>query len=90
MSLEQIRACLEASEEVQFAGRNREEVYRWVDQTLGQQNPEMSEILRDTARQTRPPATPSATTVTLQPSQKNTSGWVHSDIHHEVLLSLSL
>jgi len=38
LSLEQIRAFLEASEEMQFAGRNREEVYRWVDQTLGQQN----------------------------------------------------
>ena len=34
LSLEQIRAFLEASEEVQFEGRNREEVYGWVDQTL--------------------------------------------------------
>ena len=38
LSLEQIGAFLEASEEMQFAGRNREEVYRWVDQTLRQQN----------------------------------------------------
>ena len=43
MSLEHIRAFLEASEEMQFAGRNRQEVYRWVDQTLGQQN--YSELL---------------------------------------------
>ncbi len=37
LSLEQIRAFLEASEEVQFEGRNREEVYGWVDQTLRRQ-----------------------------------------------------
>lgn len=37
LSLEQIRAFLEASDEVQFAGRNREEVYGWVEQTLRQQ-----------------------------------------------------
>lgn len=37
MSLEQIRAFLEASEEVAFEGRNRDEVYGWVDQTLRQQ-----------------------------------------------------
>ena len=34
LSLEQIRAFLEASEEVGFKGRNREEVYDWVNQTL--------------------------------------------------------
>jgi hypothetical protein len=32
--LEQIRAFLETSQEVQFADRNREEVYSWVNQTL--------------------------------------------------------
>ena len=38
VSLEQIRAFLEASEEVQFEGQNREEVYGWVDQVLRQQH----------------------------------------------------
>ena len=37
LSLEQIRAFLKGSAEVGFKGRNREEVYRWVDQTLRQQ-----------------------------------------------------
>jgi transposase InsO family protein len=37
LSLEQIRAFLEASDAVQFEGRNREEVYGWVEQTLRQQ-----------------------------------------------------
>jgi len=37
LSLEQIRAFLEASDEVGFQGRNREEVYDWVNQTLRQQ-----------------------------------------------------
>ena len=37
LSLEQIRACLEASDEVRFEGRNREEVYSWVEQILWQQ-----------------------------------------------------
>ena len=37
MSLEQIQAFLQASEEVGFQGRNREEVYGWVNQTLRQQ-----------------------------------------------------
>src|ERR1700688_4167010 len=36
MSLEQIRSFLEASDEVEFKGRNREEVYGWVNQTLRQ------------------------------------------------------
>src|SRR4026209_1964939 len=36
MSLEQIRALLEASDEVEFACRNREEVYSWMNQTLQQ------------------------------------------------------
>ena len=34
MSLDQIRAFLKASEEVHFQGRNREEVYQWVSETL--------------------------------------------------------
>lgn len=38
LSLEQIRAFLEASEEVRFEGRNREEVYNWVHQTLRSQD----------------------------------------------------
>ena len=37
MSLEQIRVFLECSGEVRFEGRNREEVYGWVNQTLRQQ-----------------------------------------------------
>jgi len=37
LSLEQIRALLEASDEVGFKGQNREEVYGWVNQTLRQQ-----------------------------------------------------
>lgn len=37
LSLEQIRAFLEASSEVGFEGRNREEVYSWVNQTLSRQ-----------------------------------------------------
>lgn len=34
LSLDQIRAFLKASEEVRFQGRNREEVYQWVSETL--------------------------------------------------------
>jgi transposase InsO family protein len=34
LSLEQIRAFLDASEEVRFEGKNREEVYNWVNQVL--------------------------------------------------------
>ena len=37
LSLEQIRAFLEASDEVGFKGRNREEVYGFVSETLRQQ-----------------------------------------------------
>ena len=37
LSLEQIPAFLEGSEEVVFEGRNREEVYGWVNETLRQQ-----------------------------------------------------
>jgi transposase InsO family protein len=37
LSLEQIQAFLEGSGEVGFKGRNREEVYGWVNQTLRQQ-----------------------------------------------------
>src|SRR5437016_11112738 len=40
MSLEQIRALLQASEEIEFAGKNRKEIYLWMGQTLvGQQYP---------------------------------------------------
>jgi len=38
MSLEQIRAFLEASEPVEFAGQSREETYRWLEQTLRAQD----------------------------------------------------
>jgi transposase InsO family protein len=34
MSLEQIRALIEASEEVEFEGKDRKEVYNWVKKTL--------------------------------------------------------
>jgi hypothetical protein len=34
LGLEQIRAFLEATEEVRFEGRDREEVYGWVNETL--------------------------------------------------------
>jgi transposase InsO family protein len=37
LSLEQIRAFLEGSDEFRFEGRNREEVYGWVNGTLRQQ-----------------------------------------------------
>ena len=37
LSLELIQAFLESSDEVEFKGQNREEVYGWVDQTLRQQ-----------------------------------------------------
>jgi transposase InsO family protein len=37
LSLEQIRAFVEASDGVEFEGRHREEVYGWVNQTLRQQ-----------------------------------------------------
>jgi len=36
LSLEQMQALLEASDGIGFQGRNREEVYGWVDQTLRQ------------------------------------------------------
>src|SRR5947209_9877897 len=38
MSLEQIRAFLEASDELAFEGRNRCEVYSWVERTLRELN----------------------------------------------------
>jgi hypothetical protein len=37
LSLEQIRAFLEASQGAGFKGRNREEVHGWVNQTLRSQ-----------------------------------------------------
>ena len=38
LSLEQIRAFLEASEEVRFQAKDRQELYTWVDRTLRQQD----------------------------------------------------
>jgi hypothetical protein len=38
LSLEQIRAFLEASEEVRFQAHDRGELYRWVNQRLRQQD----------------------------------------------------
>jgi hypothetical protein len=38
LSMEQIRAFLEASEEVRFQARDRRELFEWVDQILGRQN----------------------------------------------------
>jgi transposase InsO family protein len=38
LGLEQIRAFLEASDEVQFEGRDRRELYSWVNQILRQQD----------------------------------------------------
>jgi len=38
MGVEGIRAFLAASEAVQFAGQKREEIYRWVDRTLREQD----------------------------------------------------
>ena len=37
LSLEQIRAFLEASGEVHFAGQRRQEVYEWITRLLRQQ-----------------------------------------------------
>jgi len=37
LSLDQIEAFLKASDEIRFAGENREQVYRWVEQVLRQQ-----------------------------------------------------
>jgi transposase InsO family protein len=38
LSLEEIQAFLKGSDEVDFAGQKREEVYEWVNQTLRQQH----------------------------------------------------
>jgi transposase InsO family protein len=37
-SLEQIRAFLDGNQEVRFQGEGRDEIYRWVDRTLRQQD----------------------------------------------------
>ena len=37
LSLEQIRAFLEATEEIEFEAAHREEVYQWITQTLCEQ-----------------------------------------------------
>jgi len=51
LSLEEIQAFLEASEEVGFKGRNRDEVYQWVNETLrGQRFQEMKRIGRGVVR----------------------------------------
>ena len=51
LSLEEIRAFLEASEEVGFKGRNRDEVYLWVNQTLrGQRYQELKRTGRGVVR----------------------------------------
>ena len=55
LSLEQIRALLEASQEVRFAGHGRAEVYAWMGQTLrehgyGKQNREAKGWLRSYVR----------------------------------------
>jgi hypothetical protein len=47
LSLDQIQAFLEGSHEVRFEGRNREEVYKWVNGTLRQQR---FELLKRSAR----------------------------------------
>jgi transposase InsO family protein len=51
LSLEQIRAFLQASQEVQFAGEKRQEVYEWIGRTLQvqeyrQQNRQSRGLLR--------------------------------------------
>src|SRR5579864_1356523 len=52
MSLEGIRAFLAASEPVQFAGQKREEIYRWVEQTLREQDyPSLGRAGRGLVRQ---------------------------------------
>ena len=38
VSLEQIRAFLEASGEVRFQARDREQLYGWIDRTLRRQD----------------------------------------------------
>ena len=37
LSLEQIRALMQASQEVRFAGHGRAEVYAWIGKTLTEQ-----------------------------------------------------
>jgi len=37
LSLEEIRALLEASDQIHFEGQGREEIYGWVNETLRQQ-----------------------------------------------------
>ena len=37
LSLDQIEAFLNASQVIRFEGKNREQVYGWVEQVLGQQ-----------------------------------------------------
>ena len=37
LSLDQIEAFLKASEEIRFEGKDREQVYAWIEQVLRQQ-----------------------------------------------------
>ena len=37
LSLEGIRRFVEASQDLRFEGKSREQVYAWVEQVLGQQ-----------------------------------------------------
>ena len=51
LSLEQIQALLDASEEVRFTGHNRTEIYEWIGKTLrehdyGKQGREAKGLLR--------------------------------------------
>jgi len=51
LSLEQIRAFLEASDDLGFRGRNRDQIYGWVDLTLRQQGyPELKRSGRGLVR----------------------------------------
>ena len=51
LSLDQIEAFLNASEEIWFEGENREQVYGWVEQVLRQQQyPKQSRQARGLVR----------------------------------------
>ena len=51
LSLDQIEACLNASEEIRFEGENRGQVYGWVEQVLRQQQyPQQSRKARGLMR----------------------------------------
>ncbi|HEY4960166.1 MAG TPA: hypothetical protein VII29_04850, partial [Terriglobales bacterium] len=51
LSLDQIEAFLNASEEIRFEGENRQQVYGWVEQVLRQQHyPKQSRKARGLVR----------------------------------------